>query len=54
MLIIVQVTETGEEFEVEKFRTDDACDMWISKNQDNYPESTFYYWNDKSGYREII
>lgn len=39
---VIQVTETGEEFCVQEFRTENLALAWLDANADNYPESSFY------------
>ena len=42
MWAVIQVTETGEEFNAGMFRTEDHAEFWIEENAENFPESTFY------------
>jgi hypothetical protein len=42
MWVVIQVTETGEEFGRDLFRTEEHAWFWIDQNCEQYPESTFY------------
>ena len=42
MWVVIQVTETGEEFGRDLFRSKDHAELWIEENHHQYPESTFY------------
>ena len=42
MWLVVQVTETGEEFGRDEFRAKQHAELWIEENASQYPESTFY------------
>ena len=41
MWVVIQITETGEEFGLEAFRSQQHAWAWIEDNADNYPESDF-------------
>lgn len=41
MWVVIQVTETGEEFGLDEFRALEHAEFWIEENKDQYPESTF-------------
>lgn len=40
---VMQVTETGEEFNAFEGDTQEACEAWIEANADSFEESTFYW-----------
>ena len=41
MFVVIQRTETGEEFGLDLFRTEDHAWFWIEQNAENFPESQF-------------
>lgn len=50
--IVMQVTETGEEFCAKRAYTYDEAGEWIDENADNYPESKFYIEHAAAFYDE--
>lgn len=41
MWVVIQTTETGEEFGLDLFREKAHAEFWIDENAANFPESTF-------------
>ena len=50
---VMQTTETGEEFCVADFKTEELAEKWINENCDNYPESGFYIEVDNGRYAHL-